>query len=113
VLGGLGDRDRSAELIAEARSILRSCPDAGTLPQRLSAAERALRADQEPGRQVLTERELRILKLLDSDLSERDVGSELYVSYNTVHSHVRSIYRKLGISSRRHAIQRGRELDLF
>ena len=51
----------------------------------------------------LTRRERRVLRLLSSDLSERDIGHELHVSHNTVHSHVRSIYRKLGISSRAHA----------
>ncbi len=61
----------------------------------------------------LTARELRVLRLLTSDLSERDIGQELYVSHNTVHSHVRSIYRKLGVSSRAHALQRTRELRLL
>ena len=54
-----------------------------------------------------------MLQLLTSDLSERDIGHELYVSHNTVHSHVRSIYRKLGVSSRAHALQRTRELRLL
>ena len=45
-----------------------------------------------------------MLRLLNSDLSERGIGRELYVSHNTVHSHVRSIYRKLGVSSRSHAL---------
>ncbi len=61
----------------------------------------------------MTERELRVLRLLVSDLSERDIGRELYVSHNTVHSHVRSIYRKLGVSSRAHALERTRELRLL
>jgi ATP/maltotriose-dependent transcriptional regulator MalT len=51
--------------------------------------------------------------LTNSDLSERDIGQQLYVSHNTVHSHVRSIYRKLGVSSRAHALQRTRELRLL
>ena len=51
-----------------------------------------------------------MLRLLASDLSERDIGQQLYVSHNTVHSHVRSIYRKLGVSSRAHAVERTREL---
>ena len=59
----------------------------------------------------MTGRELRVLQLLTSDLSERGIGQELYVSHNTVHSHVRSIYRKLGVSSRAHALQRTRELQ--
>ncbi len=38
---------------------------------------------------------------------------QLYVSHNTTHSHVRSIYRKLGVSSQAHALQRTRELRLL
>jgi Bacterial regulatory proteins, luxR family len=40
-------------------------------------------------------------------------GQQLHVSHNTIHSHVRSIYRKLGVSSRAHALQRTRELRLL
>ena len=54
-----------------------------------------------------------MLKLLNSDLSEQDIGRELYVSHNTVHSHVRAIYRKLTVSSRANALQRGRQLGLL
>ena len=39
-------------------------------------------------------------------------GQQLYVSHNTIHSHVWSIYRKLGVSSRPHALKRTRELRL-
>ena len=34
----------------------------------------------------------------DGDLSERDIGQQLYASHNTIHSHLRSICRKLGVS---------------
>ena len=63
--------------------------------------------------QALTSRELGILELLTSDLSEREIGRELFVSHNTVHGHVRSIYRKLGVSSRVSALERSRELGLL
>ncbi len=54
-----------------------------------------------------------MLSLLHGNLSERAIGRELYVAHNTVHSHVRSIYRKLGVSSRADALKRGRELRLL
>ena len=54
----------------------------------------------------LSERELTVLRLLASDLSEREIAAELYLSFNTVHSHVKSIYRKLGVSSRAEAVAR-------
>jgi LuxR family transcriptional regulator, maltose regulon positive regulatory protein len=114
VLRTLGEHQRAAEVIAEARSILESCPDPGILAGRLAALDRprqiryARSADQE-----LTQRELRVLKLLHGDLSERDIGRELYVSHNTVHSHVRAIYRKLAVSTRAGALERGRQLGLL
>ncbi len=54
-----------------------------------------------------------MLKLLHGDLSERDIGRELYVAHSTVHSHVRAIYRKLAVGSRADALERGRELGLL
>ena len=114
VLRALGEHQRAADAIAEARSILRSCPDPGILAGRLAALDRPPQirrvrsADQE-----LTQQELRVLKLLHGDLSERDIGRELYVSHNTVHSHVRAIYRKLAVSSRAGALERGRQLGLL
>jgi LuxR family transcriptional regulator, maltose regulon positive regulatory protein len=113
VLRALGERERAQAAITEARSIIGSCPDPGILTGRLSAYGPSLRADTSSGDGKLTRRERRVLQLLTSDLSERDIGHELYVSHNTIHSHVRSIYRKLGVSSRAHALQRTRELRLL
>lgn len=113
VLRALGERERSQAAIAEARVIIESCPDPGILTQRLKDSEPCPRPDTRSGDETLTERELRVLRLLNSDLSERDIGRELYVSHNTVHSHVRSMYRKLGVSSRAHALERTRELRLL
>jgi LuxR family maltose regulon positive regulatory protein len=113
VLRALGECGRSQAAITEARSIIGSCPDPGILTRRLSACGRSPRADTSSGDGQLTGRERRVLQLLTSDLSERDIGHELYVSHNTIHSHVRSIYRKLGVSSRAHALQRTRELRLL
>jgi LuxR family maltose regulon positive regulatory protein len=61
----------------------------------------------------LSERELMILRLLASELSQREIASELYVSFNTVKSHTRSVFRKLGVANRAAAVARGRELALI
>jgi len=61
----------------------------------------------------LSERELTILRLLTGILSEREIGQELYLSFNTVHTHVKAIYRKLGVSSRAEAVARARERRLL
>jgi LuxR family transcriptional regulator, maltose regulon positive regulatory protein len=61
---------------------------------------------------VLTEREKAVLRMLGGDLSQQEIARELYVSINTVKTHTTSIYRKLGVSSRRQAIERARNLGL-
>ena len=113
VLRAMGERERPQAATAEARFIVESCPDPGILTERLKDSEPCPQPDTRSGDEMLTERELRVLRLLASDLSERDISRELYVSHNTVHSHVRSIYRKLGVSSRAHALERTRELRLL
>jgi LuxR family maltose regulon positive regulatory protein len=74
------------------------------------ARERAGALTADPG---LSERELTVLRMLASELSQREIGSELYVSLNTVKGHVRSIFRKLAVGGRAEAVARGRELDLL
>jgi LuxR family maltose regulon positive regulatory protein len=61
----------------------------------------------------LTEREQAVLGFLDSDLSTRQIADELYLSVNTVRSHVRRIYRKLNASRRGDAVRRARHLRLL
>ncbi|MFJ8578434.1 LuxR C-terminal-related transcriptional regulator [Micromonospora sp. NPDC093277] len=61
----------------------------------------------------LTERELTILRYLQSILSNVEIAGELSLSVNTVKTHVRNIYRKLDATRRREAVQRARELRLI
>ncbi|MEV0270377.1 LuxR C-terminal-related transcriptional regulator [Hamadaea sp. NPDC050747] len=61
----------------------------------------------------LTDRELAVLRYLPSLLTVRDVAAELSVSQNTVKTHVRSIYRKLSVGTRRDAVGRARRLGLL
>ncbi|MFU8872965.1 LuxR C-terminal-related transcriptional regulator [Micromonospora sp. SL4-19] len=61
----------------------------------------------------LTERELTILRYLQSILSNVEIASELSLSVNTVKTHVRNIYRKLDATRRREAVRRARELRLI
>jgi LuxR family maltose regulon positive regulatory protein len=61
----------------------------------------------------LSERELAVLRLLASKLSRREIAAELYVSFNTVKTHMRAIFRKLGVASRPEAVERARELGLL
>jgi LuxR family transcriptional regulator, maltose regulon positive regulatory protein len=51
--------------------------------------------------------------MLTGSLSIRDIASELFVSPNTLKTHVKAIYSKLGVSSRAEAIQRARQLEIL
>jgi LuxR family maltose regulon positive regulatory protein len=61
----------------------------------------------------LTERELRILRYLPTMLSNAEIGAEIFVSLNTVKTHLRGIYRKLEVNGRADAVQRARTLGLL
>jgi LuxR family maltose regulon positive regulatory protein len=61
----------------------------------------------------LTDSEIRVLRLLATDLSKREIGNELYVSVNTVKTHVQHLYAKLDVRTRRQAVERARALDLL
>jgi LuxR family maltose regulon positive regulatory protein len=61
----------------------------------------------------LSERELEVLRLLRSDLDGPGMARELVVSLNTLRSHTKNIYAKLGVGSRRAAVRRAEELDLI
>jgi LuxR family maltose regulon positive regulatory protein len=65
------------------------------------------------GASSLTTAELRVLTLLPTHLTFREIGERLYVSRHTVKSRVMSVYRKLGVSSRSEAIDRVQELSLL
>lgn len=61
----------------------------------------------------LSERELEVLRYLASRLDSSEIAAALYLSVNTVRTHVKAIYRKLAVSSRPDAVARGRELGLL
>ena len=116
----LGDRRSAIELVREARELSSQAPDPGTVvPRLLDTAERGLRLISEPqgSRLViveeLTAREAAVLSLLPTGLSAREIGQELGVSRNTVKTHTKNLYRKLGATGRREAVARGRELGLL
>jgi LuxR family transcriptional regulator, maltose regulon positive regulatory protein len=61
----------------------------------------------------LSEREREVLRLLSEMLSTAEIGTEMYISVNTVKTHLRSIYRKLSAAHRGEAVRRARELELI
>jgi LuxR family maltose regulon positive regulatory protein len=66
-----------------------------------------------PPAEKLSPTELRVLRYLPTNLTRPDVARELYVSVNTVHTHVRNIYSKLGVGTRSEAVERARRLGLL
>ena len=64
-------------------------------------------------RDPLTERELRVLRYLPTNLTTREIADEMYVSVNTVKTHTRHLYDKLAVTRRGDAVARARELGLL
>jgi LuxR family transcriptional regulator, maltose regulon positive regulatory protein len=89
-----------ASLIAEVFCLL-----AGT---RRDSPPRASESLREP----LTESEKRVLRLLSTNLSKREIGDELYLSVNTIKAHTKHLYAKLDVHTRRQAVERARDLGL-
>jgi LuxR family maltose regulon positive regulatory protein len=116
----LSDRPGARELVLEARELLARCPEPGTLVprlvERLGAALRIV-VDLSGARPVVTDeltaREQVVLGLLPTGMSAREIGDELGISRDTVKTHTKRIYQKLGVSSRRSAVARGQELGLL
>jgi LuxR family maltose regulon positive regulatory protein len=116
-----GDVRGARALLEEARQAAQRCPDPGVLSGMLADSKRSL-ATAAAGSwarpaaglvEELTDRELAVLRLLPSERSLRQIGAVLYVSYNTVKTHVRGIYQKLAVSTRAEAVARARELNLL
>ena len=61
----------------------------------------------------LSERELEVLRLLGTGLNGPEMARELVVSLNTMRTHTKNIYSKLGVNNRRAAVRRAEELNLF
>ena len=116
VLLDTGDRRGAVALLEEARQLLTSSPDgAGPQLARLDRLDRRLagRPRQVSLAEPLTERETAVLRMLRGSLSLREIGQELYLSQNTIKTHTRAIYRKLGVSTRHDAIARGQDIDIL
>jgi LuxR family maltose regulon positive regulatory protein len=106
-------------LLAQTRDMLEPLPDPGAGLERVRRTEKMLRlraARRDTASASfweLSERELAVLRLLSGTLSQREIAAELYVSFNTVKTHTRAIFRKLGVASRAEAVDRARELGLL
>ena len=116
----VGDRSGARLNLARAREV------AGTGEARPAAIRRLEELEARIGRvtikaaradgtlvEELTDRELAILRALRGPLSAREIGSEMYLSINTVKGYTKSLYRKLGVVTRPEAVRRGHDLGLI
>jgi LuxR family transcriptional regulator, maltose regulon positive regulatory protein len=62
---------------------------------------------------LLTDSELAVLRFLPSHMTNQEIAEALFLSINTIKTHLSSVYRKLGVANRRQAIAQGRRLDLL
>jgi LuxR family maltose regulon positive regulatory protein len=114
------DSPSARRLLGRVRDILSSLPDPGDGFTRLERTEKSLKL-RAPRDRVstaapfweLSQREMEVLRYLPSRLSQREIAAELYVSFNTVRTHTRVIFSKLGVTSRAEAVARARELGLL
>lgn len=107
----LGDLPAAQRWTETATLCLTRWPDAGILCGRVERLKRAV--VQRRGLAPLTRAETRVLELLPTQLSGDQIAARLFVSPNTVKTHVRAIYRKLGVTTRTHAVERAREAGLL
>jgi LuxR family maltose regulon positive regulatory protein len=87
--------------------------DRGLRNERRDSANSVLSPQSSSLVEPLSERELDVLRLLRTDLSGPDIARELMVSLNTLRTHTKNIYDKLGVNNRRAAIHRAEELKLL
>lgn len=106
-------RGQDHKLISYVEKILAAFPQ----PESKFKNPRHLRTTQMQASKILvdplSERELEVLRLLRSDLSGPEIAGRLVVSLNTLRTHTKNIFNKLGVNNRRAAVRRAEELSLF
>ena len=110
----IGDPRSAVTDLDIADEVLARIPDPGDLRQRAARLNERLtlpvRLVSEFGEQ-LSERELDVLRLAATGIDQRQIAEQLFISYNTVKSHLKTTYRKLGVSSRAEAVALLRAAD--
>ena len=106
---------------APVRSLLRRLVARGTrhraladeLIAKLGGGGEAERSAAAPLLEPLSDRELTVLRYLPTMMSNAEIAAEMFVSVNTVKTHLKHVYRKLDVTDRRDCVRRGRELRLL
>jgi LuxR family maltose regulon positive regulatory protein len=105
VAARLGEARSASELLADASRRLKEAPDAVVLGEWIEATTATVEAASVSAGAGLTPAELRLLQFFPTHLSFPQIAAQLFVSPNTVKTQAQSIYRKLGASSRRSAVE--------
>lgn len=115
----MSDSNRRRQLLTEAKQCIAASNGQQRLLHRIEAAERRLARPTARTTSTgmilgtLTSRELDVLRLMRGDLSVREIGAELYISHNTAKGYAKTIYQKLGVNSRRDAVDTALAVDLI
>jgi LuxR family transcriptional regulator, maltose regulon positive regulatory protein len=111
----LGDPDGAHAVLRQADDILQQRPNLGVLAGQANELQTRMVTMRRTGRGAssLTTAELRLLPLLPSYLSYREIGERLFLSRHTVKSQALSIYRKFGVSTRSQAVHHAQQLGLL
>jgi LuxR family maltose regulon positive regulatory protein len=106
-----GDPLTAERWTAEAEAVLERYPDAGVLRGRTKRLRKAL--EERRMAEPLTAAERRVLDLLPTQLTAGQIATRLFLTENTVKSHLSHIYRKLGVTTRTDAVEAARRLGLL
>jgi len=109
----LGDSAAAEAFLAEAGKLLQRTPDASVLGEWIEESARAVGEFSAAEVSGLSPAELRVLQFLPGHLSYPQIAAETLVSPNTVKTQAQSIYRKLGASSRRQAVELAKEAGML
>ncbi|WP_345530124.1 helix-turn-helix transcriptional regulator [Nocardioides endophyticus] len=110
----LGETSAALDAITHAEEVLDRIADPGQVRDRATHARRLTTVPHRPTTEFgeqLSDRELDVLRLAAAGLVQRQIAEQLFISYNTVKSHFKTSYRKLGVSTRAEALARLRDLD--
>jgi LuxR family maltose regulon positive regulatory protein len=109
----LGDAPGAALMLDEASRVLKLTPDATVLGEWIAATALSIEAISATAMGDLTPAEVHILQYLPTHLSFPQIAGQVFVSPNTVKSQAQSVYRKLGVTSRREAVEQARAAGLL
>ena len=113
LLDATDERAEAERLRGEATALLRLSAEPGRAVALLADVPAAPRVHVDPAGEHLTAREAAVLQRLPTLLTLREIADELYVSHNTAKTHARTLYRKLGVSTRDEAVAAARDAGLI